>query len=80
MTTTIMAAHHTVCRHFYDSMHSYTIEKLYSTLQLFTLDKESHLNISTLYRQEEFLRICQREDLVEKLQETVETILAASIP
>jgi len=37
-----------------------------------TLDKES--NMSTLWRREEFLRICSKEELVEKAQDIELTI------
>ena len=39
-------------------------QKLKSKLKFVMLDKES--NISTLWRREEFLRICSKEDLAEK--------------
>jgi len=43
------------------------------TTQIITcFDKES--NISTLWRQEEFLRICSKEDLTEKAQDIEVTI------
>jgi len=38
-----------------------------SKLKLVNLDKES--NMSTLWRREEFLRICSKEDLAEKAQD-----------
>jgi len=41
-------------------------------LKFITLDKES--NMSTLWRQEEFLRICSKEELVEKAQDIEVTI------
>ena len=62
MVTTITAAHHSIWRHLYDSMHA--AQKPKSKLKVVTLDKES--NMSTLWRREEFLRICSKEELVEK--------------
>jgi len=69
MATTVMAAHHSIWRHLYDSMHA--AQKLKSKLKFVTLDKES--NISTLWRREEFLRIC-KEELAEKAQDIEVTI------
>jgi len=43
-----------------------------SKLKFVTLDKES--NMSTLWRREEFLRICSKEDLAEKAQDIEVTI------
>ena len=54
MATTVTAAHHSIWRHLYDSMHA--AQKPKSKLKFVTLDKES--NMSTLWRREEFLRIC----------------------
>ena len=45
MATTITAAHHSIWRHLYDSMHA--AQKLKSKLKFVTLDKES--NMSTRY-------------------------------
>ena len=42
-------------------------QKPKSKLKFVTLDKES--NMSTLWRREEFLRICSEEDLAERAQE-----------
>jgi len=70
MATTAMAAHHSIWRHKYDSMHAAQNSK--SKLKFFTLDKES--NMSTLWRREEFLRICSKEDLMEKAQDIEVTI------
>jgi len=64
MATTVTAAHHSIWRHLYDSMHA--ARKPKSKLKFTTLDKES--NMSTLWRREEFLRICRKEDLTEKAQ------------
>jgi len=47
-------------------------QKPKSKLKFVTLDKES--NISTLWRREEFLRICSKEDLTEKAQNIEVTI------
>jgi len=57
MATTVTAAHHSIWRHLYDSMHA--AQKPKSHLEFVTLDKES--NMSTLWRREEFLRICSKE-------------------
>ena len=58
----VTAAHHSIWRHLYDSMHA--AQKPKSKLTEFvSLDKES--NMSTLWRREEFLRICSKEDLME---------------
>jgi len=57
-------------RHLYDSMHA--AQKPKSKLKFVTLDKES--NMSTLWRREEFLRICNKEELVEKAQDIEVTI------
>jgi len=47
-------------------------QKPKSKLKFVTLDKES--NMSTLWRREEFLRICSKEDLAEKAQDIEGTI------
>jgi len=70
MTTTVTAAHHSIWRHLFDSMHA--AQKPRSKLKFVTLDKES--NISTLWRREDFLRICSKEELAEKAQDTEVTI------
>ena len=62
MAMTVTAAHHSIWRHLYDSMHAAQKPKI--KLKFVSLDKES--NISTLWRREEFLRICSKEDLEEK--------------
>jgi len=49
-------------------------QKPKSKLKCVTLDKES--NMSTLWRREEFLRICSKEDLTEKAQDIEVTIPA----
>jgi len=69
MATTVTAAHHS-WRHLYDSMHA--SQKTKSKLKFVTLDKES--NMSTLWRREEFLRICSEEELAEKAQDIEVTI------
>ena len=48
-------------------------QKPESKLKFVTLDKES--NMSTLWRREEFLRICSKEELAEKAQDIEVTIL-----
>jgi len=60
--TTVTAAHHSIWRHLYGSMHA--AQKPKSKLKFVMLDKES--NLSTLWRSEEFLRICSKEELAEK--------------
>ena len=70
MATTVTAAHHSIWRHLYDSMHA--AQKPKSKLKFVTLDKES--NMSTLWRREEFLRICSKEELAEKAQDIEVTI------
>jgi len=65
MPTTVTAAHHSMWRHLYDSMHA--AQKHKSKLKFVTLDKES--NMSTLWRREEFVRICSKEGLAEKAQD-----------
>jgi len=70
MATTVTAAHHSIWRHLYDSMH--VAQKPKSKLKVVTLDKKS--NMSTLWRREEFLRICSKEELVEKAQDMEVTI------
>ena len=47
-------------------------QKLKSKLKFVTLDKES--NMSTLWRREEFLGICSKEELAEKAQDIEVTI------
>ena len=70
MATTVTAAHHSIWRHLYDSMHA--LQKPTSKLKFVTLDKES--NMSTLWQREEFQKICSKEDLTEKAQEIEVTI------
>jgi len=53
MATTVTAAHYSIWRHLYDSMHA--AQKPKSKLKFVTLGKES--NMSTLWRREEFVRI-----------------------
>ena len=65
MATTITAAYHSIWRHLHDSMH--VTQKPKSKLKFVTIDKES--NMSTLWRREEFLKICSKEDLTEKAQD-----------
>ena len=57
MATTVTAAHHSIWRHLNDSMHAAQKPKI--KLKFVTLDKES--NMSTLWRREEFLRICSKD-------------------
>jgi len=62
MATRVKAAHHSIWRHLYDSMHA--AQKPQRKLKFVTLDKES--NMSTLGRREKFLRIYSKEELAEK--------------
>jgi len=71
MATTVTAAPYSICRHLYDYMHA--AQKPKSKLKFVTLDKES--NMSTLWRREEFLRICSKEELAEKAQDIEVTTL-----
>jgi len=70
MATTVMTAHHSIWRHLHDSM--YAAQKPQSKLKFVFLDKESNMN--TLWRREDFLRICSKEDLAEKAQDIEVTI------
>ena len=70
MATTVAAAHHSIWRHLYDRMHAAQQQK--SKLKFVTFDKES--NIVTLWRREEYLRICSKEMLAEKAQNIEVTI------
>jgi len=47
-------------------------QKPKSKLKFVTLDKES--NMSTLWRREEFLRICRKEELADKAEDMEVTI------
>jgi len=67
---TVTAAHHSIWRHLYDSMHA--AQKPKNKLKFVTLDTER--NMSTLWRQEDFRRICSKKDLVEKAQDMEVTI------
>jgi len=69
MATTATAAHH-IWRHLCDSTHPTCKPK--SKLKFVTLDKES--NMSTLWRREEVLRICRKEELAETAQDIEATI------
>jgi len=70
MATTVTAVHHSIWRHLYDSMH--VAQKPKSKLKFVTLDNESKM--STLWRREEFLRICSKEELPGKAQDIEVTI------
>ena len=59
MATTVTAAHHSIWRCLYDSMHA--AQKPKSKLKFVT-------------RREEFLRICSKEELAEKAQDIEVTI------
>ena len=71
MATSITAAHHSIWKHLYDCMTA--AQKPKSKLKFITLDQKS--NMSTLWRREEFLRICSKETLAEKAQDIEVTIL-----
>jgi len=62
---TVTAAHHSIWRHLYDSMHA--AQKPRSKHKFVTLDKES--NMSTLWRRKDFLRICSKEELAGQAQD-----------
>jgi len=66
MATTVTAAHHSIWRHLYDSMRAAQSQKASSSL--------SRLTKSTLWRREEFLRICSKEDLADKAPDIEVTI------
>jgi len=70
MAATVTAAHHSVWRHLYDSMHA--AQKQKRKLKFVMLDKGTIM--STMWRREEFLRICSKEKLTEKAQD-IETTL-----
>jgi len=70
MAMTVTAAHHSIWRHLYDSMHA--AQKPKNKLKFVTPEKDS--NMSTLWRREEFLRICSKEELAEKAQDIEVTI------
>ena len=70
MVTIVTAAHHSIWKHLYDSMHA--AQKPKSKLKFVTLDKES--NMRTLWRREKLLRICSKEHLAEKARDIEVTI------
>jgi len=51
---------------------TWSAQKQKSKLKFVTLDEE--INLSTLWRREDFLRICSKEELAEKSQDTEVTI------
>ena len=65
MATTVTAAHYSIWRHLYDSMHA--AQKPKSQLKFVTCDDENKM--STLWRREEFLRIWSKKDLAEEAQD-----------
>jgi len=67
---TVAAAHHSICRHLYDSLHA--AQKSQKTSSNLSRLQES--NMSTLWRREEFLRICSKDELAEKAQDIEATI------
>jgi len=67
---TVTAAHHSIWRHLYDSMHA--AQKPKSKHKFLTLDKED--NMSTLWRRKEFLRICSKEELARQSQDVEVTM------
>jgi len=71
MATTVSAAHHSIWRHLCNSMHA--AQKPKSKLKFLMLEKCS--NMSALWRREEFLRICRKEELGEKAKDIEVTIL-----
>jgi len=70
MATAITAAHHFIWRHLYASMQAAQIPA--SKLRFLTPNKESSMN--TLWQEEEFEQICNRESLKEKAAEIEKTI------
>ena len=70
MVETVTAAHGSIWRHLYDSMH--VVKSRESKLKFVTLGKES--NRSTLWKKEEFLEICNREEVSGKAQEIEENL------
>jgi len=70
MTMTVMGTHHSIWRYLYDNMHA--SQKPKNRVKFVTLDKKS--NMSTLWWREEFLRICNKEELAEKTQDIEGTI------
>jgi len=60
IATTVTAAHHSIWRHLYDSMHA--AEKPKSKLKFVTLDKEDEHAVVT----RRVSRICSKEDLAER--------------
>jgi len=70
MATTVTAVHHSIWWHLYDSMHA--AQKPKSKLKFVTLDNES--NMSTLWRREEFLKICSKDEVAEEAQNIEGTI------
>ena len=71
MAMTVTAAHHSIWKHLYDSMH--TAQKPKLKLKFVALDKES--NMSTMWRREEFLRICSNEDLAKTEAQEIEVTI-----
>jgi len=70
MATTVTAARHSIWRHQHARCTEASMrapQKPKSKLKSVKLDKES--NMSTLWRREEFLRICSKEELAEKAQD-----------
>jgi len=70
MAISVTAAHHSIYMHQYDSIHA--AQKPKGKLRFVKLDKEN--DVSTLWRREEILRICSKEDLAEKAQDIEVTI------
>jgi len=68
MATTVTAAHHFIWRHLY------AIMQAEQTLRLVAPDKEC--SMSTLWQEEEYKQICNRDLLTEKTAETEKTISA----
>jgi len=58
MAMTVTAAHHSIWRHLYDSMHA--AQKPKSKLKFVTLDKDLESNMGTLWRREGFLKNLQQ--------------------
>ena len=71
MATTVTAAHHFIWRYLYSSIQ--TAQTPTSKFRFVTPDKES--SMSTLWQEEEFKQICNRESLMEKVADIEKTII-----
>jgi len=74
MSTTVTAAHHFIWRHMYASMQA--AQTPASKLRFVTPDNESSMN--TLWQEEEFKQICNRESITGKAAKIEKTISVAN--